>query len=65
MTPLSRVFAYEWQGKDLRDRECVRVANKGLTKPHFCPLVQRAIDASPWKGALEEYENKGPTKSKG
>ncbi len=23
VTPLSRVFAYEWQGKDLRDRECV------------------------------------------
>ena len=24
---LSRVFAYEWQSKDLRDAECARVAN--------------------------------------
>src|SRR5579864_666487 len=31
-----RVFAYEWQGKDLRDREFVRVAGKGLTGGHFC-----------------------------
>ncbi len=41
VTPLSRVFAYEWQGKDLRDRECVRVAGKGLTEGHFCASVQR------------------------
>ena len=42
VAPLSRVFAYEWQGKDLRDRECVRVAGKGLTEGHFCASVQRA-----------------------
>ena len=36
----SRVFAYEWQGKDLRDRECVRVAGKGLTGGHFCVFAQ-------------------------
>ncbi len=42
VTPLSRVFAYEWQGKDLRDTECVRVAGKGLTEGHFCASVQRA-----------------------
>src|SRR5712691_9625799 len=41
VTPPSRVFAYEWQGKDLRDTECVRVAGKGLTKRHFCASVQR------------------------
>src|SRR5712692_11912930 len=41
VAPVSRVFAYEWQGKDLRDRECVRVAGKGLTKRHFCASVQR------------------------
>jgi hypothetical protein len=41
VTPLSRVFAYERQGKDLRDRECVRVAGKGLTEGHFCASVQR------------------------
>ena len=35
----SRVFAYEWQGKELRDRECVRVAGKGLTGGHFCVLT--------------------------
>ena len=32
VAPVSRVFAYEWQGKDLRDKECVRVAGKGLTR---------------------------------
>src|SRR5712692_4553556 len=41
VAPVSRVFAYEWQGKDLRDTECVRVASKGLTKRHFCASVQR------------------------
>ncbi len=40
MTPPSRVFAYEWQAKDLRDMECVRVANNGLTEGHFCASVQ-------------------------
>ena len=37
--PPSRVSASEWQGKDLRDRECVRVANTGLTERHFCACV--------------------------
>src|SRR5260370_21039730 len=41
VAPVSRVFAYEWQGKDLRDKECVRVASKGVTKRHFCASVQR------------------------
>ncbi len=41
VAPPSRVFAYEWQGKDLRDTECVRVASKGLTERHFCASVQR------------------------
>src|SRR6266446_9220615 len=41
VTPLSRVFAYEWQRKDLRDTECVRVARKGLIEGHFCASVQR------------------------
>ena len=40
VAPLSRVFAYEWQGKDLRDTECARVAGKGLTGGHFCASVQ-------------------------
>ncbi len=45
VTLLSRVFAYEWQGKDLRDTEYVRVANKGLTNGLFCASVQlRAMD---------------------
>ena len=41
MTPLSRVFVCEWQGKDLRGAECVRVAGKGLTEGQFCASVQR------------------------
>ena len=41
MTPPSRVFAYEWQAKDLRDMECVRVASKGLIERRFCASVQR------------------------
>src|SRR6266849_1050286 len=41
VAPPSRVFAYEWQGKDLRDTECVRAAGKGLTKRRFCASVQR------------------------
>src|SRR5260370_29399505 len=41
VTPLSRVFAYEWQGKDLRDRECVRVAGEGLTEGEFWASGQR------------------------
>ena len=39
--PISRVFAYEWQAKGLRDRECVRVAEKGLTGGHFCVSAQK------------------------
>src|SRR6266446_5798052 len=42
VAPPSRVFAYEWQGKDLRDRECVRVAGKGLTGGHFCASAQQS-----------------------
>ena len=42
--PLSRVFAYEWQGKDLRDRECVRVANKGLARRAFCASRARRVN---------------------
>src|SRR5260370_3397541 len=41
VTPPSRVFAQEWQAKELRDTECVRVASKGLTKRHFCASVQQ------------------------
>ena len=37
----SRVFAYEWQAKGLRDRECVRVANTGLRRAHFCAFGAR------------------------
>ena len=40
VAPPSRVFAYEWQGKDLRDKECVRVANKGVTERDFCASAQ-------------------------
>jgi hypothetical protein len=35
------VFSYEWQGKDLREEECLRVANKGLRKCGFCKRAQR------------------------
>src|SRR5260370_36685637 len=42
VTPISRVFAYEWQGKDLPDRECVRVTGKGITGRHFFAPLQRA-----------------------
>ena len=33
------MFAYEWQTKGLRDRESVRVANKGLTNGVFCAFA--------------------------
>jgi hypothetical protein len=65
VTSLSRVFAYEWQGKDLRDTECVRVASKGLTKRDFCASVQRANSrrGTPPRVFLEKrlqaVENKG------
>jgi hypothetical protein len=45
--PISRVFAYEWQGKDLRDRERVRVAGKGLTGGHFCASARDGRDLWP------------------
>ncbi len=55
VTPLSRVFAYEWQGKGLRDTECVRVANKGLTEGHFCASVQRpSRRGTPTPGVLQK-----------
>jgi hypothetical protein len=65
VTPPSRVFAYEWQGKDLRDTECVRVASKGLTKRHFCALVQRTSSGRGMpprvfcEKSAEVVENKG------
>jgi len=39
-----RVFAYEWQTKGLRDRECVRVASKGLTDELFCIFAHDGRD---------------------
>ena len=65
MAPPSRVFAYEWQGKDLRDKECVRVASKGLAKRHFCASVQRTRSRRGmpprvfWEKSAEVIENKG------
>src|SRR5260370_35638789 len=65
VAPPSRVFAYEWQGKDLRDTECVRVASKGLTERHFCASVQRKISRRGMpprvfcKKSVEAVENKG------
>ncbi len=65
VAPPSRVFAYEWQGKDLRDKECVRVASKGLTERHFCASVQRASSRRGmpprvfWEKSAEVIENKG------
>jgi hypothetical protein len=55
VAPLSRVFAYEWQGKDLRDRECVRVASKGLTEGHFGASVrQPPRRGTPTPGVLQK-----------
>ena len=45
VTPISRVFAYEWQAKDLRDRECVRVAGKGVTGTCFAFLAHERTQA--------------------
>src|SRR5713226_8632617 len=65
VAPVSRVFAYEWQGKDLRDTECVRVASKGVTKRHFCASVQRTSSGRGmpprvfWEKSAEVIENKG------
>jgi hypothetical protein len=39
-----RVFAYEWQGKDLRDTESVRVADKGLIGGYFCVFAHDGRD---------------------
>jgi hypothetical protein len=47
--PISRVFAYEWQGKNLRDRECVRVAGKGLTDGRFLRFGARGIREARWE----------------
>jgi hypothetical protein len=35
---ISPVFSYEWQIKDLREAQFVRVANKGLRDEHFSGL---------------------------
>lgn len=43
-TPISRVIAYEWQAKDLYDRECIRVANKGLARRAFCASRARRVN---------------------
>src|SRR5713226_5222841 len=65
VAPPSRVFAYEWQGKDLRNTECVRVASKGLTGRHFCASVQRTSSGRGmpprvfWEKSAEVIENKG------
>ena len=65
LTPPSRVFAYEWQGKDLRDKECVRVASKGVTKRHFCASVRRTSSRRGMpprvfcRKSAEVIENKG------
>src|SRR5712692_2206023 len=65
VAPVSRVFAYEWQGKDLRDTECVRVASKGLTKRHFCASARRTSSRGGMpprvfcKKSPEAVENKG------
>jgi len=39
-----RVFVCEWQAKDLRDRESVRVAGKGLTGGVFCAFAHDGRD---------------------
>ena len=51
----SRVFAYEWQGKDLRDRESVRAANKGVTKTCFCAFAHERMRAERRKVASGEW----------
>ena len=63
--PSSRVFAYEWQGKELRDRECVRVASKGLAEPHFCVFAQetKCCRGMPprvfWKKSVDLLDSEG------
>ena len=53
----SRVFAYEWQGKGLRDRECVRVANTGLRRARFCAFdARRKVNG----GRRLKVESRGP-----
>jgi hypothetical protein len=52
-TPIS-VSAYKWQGKDLRDKQFVRVPGKGVTEIHFCVPVQRSAS----RKSLRAVENK-------
>jgi hypothetical protein len=67
VAPPSRVFSYEWQGKDLRDTECVRVASKGLTKRHFCASVQRTSSRrdTPTPGVLQPFADGAPFEARG
>src|SRR5216684_7496659 len=60
VAPVSRVFAYEWQGKDLRDTEYVRVTSKGLTKRHFCASVQGTSSrrGTPTPGVLQPFADR-------
>jgi hypothetical protein len=59
------VFAYEWQGKDLRDRECVRAANNGLTRTCFCAFAHDSAEEKRPEIARErkpgEPARSGPT----
>jgi len=54
VAPISRVFADEWQGKDLRDTECARVASKGLAEGRFCALTHERTRAGRQKVASGE-----------
>jgi len=55
VAPLSRVFAYEWQGKDLHGRECVRVAGKGTYRRAFLHFGAAAVAKGyPTPGVLEK-----------
>jgi hypothetical protein len=55
---VNNLVSYEWQGKDLRDRECVRVASKGLTERPFCASVQLPPPRVFCKKRLQAVENK-------
>ena len=51
------MFAYEQQGKGLRDRECVRVANTGLRRARFCAFdARRKVNG----GRRLKVESRGP-----
>ena len=54
------MFAYEWQAKDLRDREFVRVANTGLTEMYFCACGARDGGNG---GRLEDRGKRAKTRS--